>query len=190
MVLLKLLSALQSHTRRRAVLIVALLLQTQISSAAQISEYALKAALLYNFTQFVTWPESAFQSPDSPFQLCVAAEDPFGKTLDNVVVKERVNGHPIVVRRLIDPQNADACHILYIHSSSSLGLKQILDGVKAKPVLLVGEAPNFAAGGGTIALQFIDRRIRMQVNLHAARQANLDISSKLLRLSDVILEEQ
>src|SRR5687767_3666862 len=72
---------------------------------AQTDEYELKAAFLYNFTQFVQWPESAFSAPDTPFQLCLVGEDPFGRILDETVTSEFVNQHPIVVRRIKDVEN-------------------------------------------------------------------------------------
>lgn len=55
---------------------------------AQAQEYSLKAALLSKFGLYVEWPSSAFSSPTSPINLCVAGEDPFGESLDKVVAGE------------------------------------------------------------------------------------------------------
>ena len=41
-------------------------------------EYRVKAAFLYNFAKFVTWPSAAFPNPAAPIVFCVAGEDPFG----------------------------------------------------------------------------------------------------------------
>ena len=63
------------------------------------AEYQVKAAYLFNFGQFVEWPPQAYDSPSAPFVIGVVGEDPFGKTLDEVVAGESLGGHPLVVRR-------------------------------------------------------------------------------------------
>ena len=153
---------------------------------AQAGEYEIKAAFLYNFTQFVQWPESAFSAPDTPFQLCIIGEDPFGHILDDTVTSEFVGHHPIVVRRVQDVANTTACHLAFVAEKSSIPFEAVLEAVGDHPVLVVGELPNFAERGGTIAFRVVNRRIKLEVNLAAARTANLRISSKLLRLSTIV----
>ena len=45
------------------------------------AEPALKAAFLYNFPKFVQWPIETFQSAAEPLVICVAGQDPFGRSL-------------------------------------------------------------------------------------------------------------
>jgi len=52
-------------------------------------EYEVKAAFLFNFTKFVQWPSSAFADANSAFEICIVGDDPFGKTLDDIVQGER-----------------------------------------------------------------------------------------------------
>jgi hypothetical protein len=152
----------------------------------QAGEYELKAAFLYNFTQFVEWPESAFSAPDTPFQLCIVGEDPFGRVLDDIVTTEFVNQHPIVVRRIQNVENTPACHMIFVSENTNIPFESVLDAIGDLPVLVVGDLPQFAEKGGTIAFRLVNRRIRLEVNLSAARMANLKISSKLLRLSTIV----
>ena len=153
---------------------------------SQAGEYDLKAAFLYNFTQFVQWPDNAFSAPDTPFQLCIVGEDPFGRILDDTVTSEFVNNHPIVVRRIQDIENTTACHMIFVASKTGIPFEAVVQRVADQPVLLVGELPDFAQRGGTIGFQIVNRRIRLEVNLEAARVSNLKISSKLLRLSTIV----
>jgi hypothetical protein len=152
----------------------------------QAGEYELKAAFLYNFTQFVEWPESAFSAPDSPFQLCIVGNDPFGRILDDIVTTEFVNKHPIVVRRIQDVENTTACHMVFVAQQTDIAFESVLRSIGDRPILVVGDLPQFAEKGGTIAFRVVNRRIRLEVNLSAARTANLKISSKLLRLSTIV----
>jgi hypothetical protein len=149
-------------------------------------EYELKAAFLYNFTQFVQWPENAFSAPDSAFQLCLIGEDPFGRILDETVTGEFVGKHPIVVRRIRNVENTPACHLAFVSLKTDIPFELVLQTTRDSPVLVVGDDPDAAAKGGTIGLRVVNRRIRLTVNLSAARTAHLKISSKLLKLSTII----
>ena len=40
---------------------------TDLTGRLSVSEYKLRAAYLYNFSKFIRWPESAFESKDSAF---------------------------------------------------------------------------------------------------------------------------
>jgi hypothetical protein len=53
-------------------------------------------------------------------------------------------------------------------------------------VLTVGETESFTAQGGAINFLMIDSKVRLEINLAAVRQANLQVSSKLLSVADVV----
>jgi hypothetical protein len=187
MVLLKNLTQRRQGAKRIFILLIFILtLKSYDVLWARATEYDLKAAFLYNFTQFVQWPENAFSAPDSAFQLCLIGEDPFGRVLDETVTSEFVGKHPIVVRRIRDVENTPACHLAFVSAKSNIPFEVVLETIQDHPVLLVGEDPDSAEKGGTIALRVVNRRIRLTVNLSAARAANLRISSKLLRLSTIV----
>jgi len=65
-------------------------------------EYQVKAAFLFNFSQFVSWPPAAFRSASAPIVIAVLGRDPFGADLDAIVNGENVRGHPLIVRRFSD----------------------------------------------------------------------------------------
>jgi hypothetical protein len=156
--------------------------------AAEPTESELKSVFLFNFTQFVDWPESSFSEPRSSFNLCILGEDPFGKTLDEVISNESVKGHPIVVRRFKEPGESDGCHILYVSPEMMPAIRSRHMPSSDSPTLTVSDIPEFPEHGGMIALHVVNRRLRVRINLAAARAAHLTISSKLLRLSEVIGE--
>jgi hypothetical protein len=57
--------------------------------------------------------------------------------------------------------------------------------LKARKILTVGESRDFLAHGGMILLVNEGGRVRFKVNLDALQEANLSVSSKLLRLAEV-----
>jgi hypothetical protein len=137
---------------------------------------------LYNFTQFVEWPPQALNS-NTAFVIGILGGDPFGNYLDAVVANEKVGGRPIVVKRFNSVSEIGRCHLLFIHNANT---KDVVQAVQGKNILTVGDDDNFLRDGGIIRF-FIERsRIRLQINAAAARASSLDISSKLLRLADVL----
>jgi uncharacterized protein DUF4154 len=150
------------------------------------TEYQVKAVFLFNFSQFVDWPPAAFSDNRAPLVIGVLGHDPFGSTLDEIVRGETVNGRPLAVRRYQSVQQVDACHILFIDRSQEAQLEAIVATLKERSVLTVGDFEGFARRGGMVRLVTVGNRIRMRINLSAAHQAYLDISSKLLRPADVL----
>lgn len=142
-----------------------------------------KAVFLFNFTQFVTWPSFSFNGSNAPFVIGVLGTDPFGRYLDNVVEGEQVDGHPIVVKRYDEAKEARDCQLLFINKSNPA---EVLKEINNQPVLTVSDADNFARKGGMIRFYVENNKIRLQINARAAKAANLSISSKLLRLANVI----
>jgi YfiR/HmsC-like len=155
-------------------------------AAAPVSEYQVKAVFLFNFAQFVEWPTSAFPRPNAPFVIGVLGQDPFGVNLDEVVRGETVNKRPLAVARFHDISEVHDCQILFIPSAELAHLDQILTALKGRSVLTVTDANDPSQRGVMIALVTQDSRIRLRIDLQAARAGNLTISSKLLRPAEIV----
>jgi hypothetical protein len=153
------------------------------------TEYQVKAAYLFNFGQFVDWPARSNEPPGSPFGICVVGKDPFGQTLDDVVRGESLRGRQLVVRRFRDVREIDDCRILFIARSEADRLDQTLQALRGRNVLTVTDIEGAERRGAIIVLVNHDNRIRMRINLSAAKASNLVISSKLLRPAEVIGHE-
>lgn len=148
-------------------------------------EYQLKAVFLFNFAQFVEWPGDAFPESDSSLVIGVLGEDPFGTYLDEAVRGETVNGHPLTVQRYRRVDEITTCHILFIGRPHD-DLEQVLAALKGRKILTVGDADRFASRGGMIRFVTEHNRIRLRINLEAARAEELIISSKLLRPAQIV----
>jgi hypothetical protein len=168
-----------------SLLLSALLSLTPVQTAA-VPEYRLKATFLFQFTQFVDWPAGAFATRQAPLVIGVLGEDPFGTFLDEAVRGETVNNRALVIvryRRLEDVAN---CHVLFVSPSEAGKIREVIAALKGRSILTVGETDGFADRGGIIQFATQDNRIRLRINLEAAKAANLTISSKLLRPATVI----
>lgn len=158
----------------------------QSSDSPESSEYLIKAGFIYNFAQLVQWPAGAFSQEDSPIVIGILGTDPFGAIIDRVIENKKLAGRTLVVKRLKRGAAVKDCNILFVSSSEAAHLDEVIQSTKGMPILTIGETPGFAVRGGIINLTLEGNRVRFEVNIEAAKQANLNISSRLLALAKIV----
>ena len=185
MALLSASASLVRERRRRGfalpVLLAAVLLLGGLPGAAAQTgsmEYRVKAAMLFNFTRFMVWPEDG----RSRLRLCVTGDDPFGPALAGLDGKE-TRGRELEIRRVQDPSALAHCHMLFIADSAHARIPGILARVARDPVVTVSEHEGFVEQGGTVELRVMEGKVRFEINADAAEHEGITISSKLLRLA-------
>lgn len=161
-----------------------------MSAAAQASapsrEYQVKAVFLFNFAQFVDWPPAVFTEESAPLAICVLGDDPFGSYLDDIVRGEQVNSRRLTVQRFRTPEEIKGCQVLFVSRSESRHLEKTLASAREIDALTVSDAEDFASRGGMIQLTMEYGKIRLKINVDAAKASSLTISSKLLRSAEIV----
>lgn len=158
------------------------------SQTSESSEYQLKAAFLFNFAKFVQWPANSFATPQSEFGICVLGDDPFGRSIDDVLHGKTIGEHPVMISRCKDVGEMTHCQIVFVSASEKKRLPEILAALRGTSTLAVGETDGFAASGGVIQFTLEEQRVRFIINVEAAERAKLQISSKLLALAKLVRE--
>lgn len=160
---------------------------TNALHAQAVGEYELKAAFVYNFARFVEWPAQAFKEPGEPIKVCILGENPFGHALDNALQGKLAGGRPFVVEQISGLPRAIGCHILFVSASERKRVRTILAAVPSGcGVLTVGDLDGFAAQGGIVNFTLEAGKIRIEINVAAAGQQGLRVSSKLLSLAKIV----
>jgi len=149
----------------------------------QVTEHQTKAAMLLKFLPYVKWPERAFATPTSPLRIAVIGTDPFGKALDETFKDKKFGARAIEIVRFKTVADIETCHILFAPQSEAARLDKLLEKLAGKPVLLIGESKDFAASGGAINFVLKDKRVAFEINQDAAKRAELELSSQLLKLA-------
>ena len=158
---------------------------TDLTGRLSVSEYKLRAAYLYNFSKFIRWPESAFESKDSAFVIGLLGEDA-PMEIAELLNSRTIGSRHIKVRQYRTGESMDGCHLLYLQSSQKW--KPVLRTLKSSRVITVGDDPSFAEHGGAIQLVTIRKRLRFIINLKAPGFAGVDLDSRLLSLALEIKE--
>jgi hypothetical protein len=150
------------------------------------SEYQVKAVFLFNFAQFVDGPAESFPSPEAPFVIGVLGQDPFGPQLDDAVRGEQAQGRRIVIERYRNVAEIRNCNILFIGRSEAGHLGEILAALQGRSILTVSDADPAGPRGVMIRLVNENSRVRLRIDVAAAKAGNLTISSKLLRPAEIV----
>lgn len=170
-------------------LLVALVILCGASLHAQpraLGEYDVKALFIFNLVQFVEWPASAFPQPDSPLYIGVLGTDPFGDALVTATKGEKVGGRPLVVINGRTLEELRQCQLVFVSRSESARIDAILAAYAGRPVLTVGDMPNFASRGGVLNFYRDGGKVRFDLNRAAAKAADLKVSAQLVRLAKLV----
>lgn len=143
-------------------------------------EYALKAAFIYNFAMFTTWPEL----PDQTINLCVLGRDPFGAAIDTLGGKQ-IGDARLAIRRIKRVSELlGHCQIVFVAESAIEDyMAQEADMQSIYEVLTIADSDGAARRGIMIELTVEDRKIGFEFNRTAALLAHVQVSSKLLRIA-------
>ncbi|MBW8830188.1 MAG: YfiR family protein [Burkholderiales bacterium] len=181
--------ACSAGCRRRA--LAGLLLAPFCSRAEDIStsraEEAVEAVFMRSFTRYVTWPPHAFAEPNSPWSICVVGSDRFDEVLDRTFAGRTELGRPFGVTRARTSEELLRCHIVFVGYDSPMRRRAALEGLKHRPVLTVGDAPDFLFEGGIIRFVVHDR-VAISINLDEARSSSLGISTKMLEVAREVVD--
>ncbi len=174
---------------RKAAVLMALLVWCAPAARAETGqerEHALKAACLFNFCQFISWPADSFDGPSSPIVIGVMGNESFATLLEGMVRGEIVRGRAIRVSRCRRPDEAGSCHLIFVSNAEAPRHGAVLRAIQGRHIVSVGESDAFLSGGGMIALASVQNKVRLRVNLPAVRASGITVSSKLLRLAEIV----
>lgn len=148
-------------------------------------ERRVKAAFLYRFTEFVTWPEAAFARADAPFTIVVIGREAHVEELRQTTAGRTVQGRPVEVRRLVEGEAMPAAQLLFITEPERSRLRE---WVRAAPrhALLVSESDGALDLGSVINFIIVDGRVRFEISLDSAEKRGLRMSSRLLAVAQIV----
>ena len=152
------------------------------------ADFQVKAAFLINFPKYVDWPANAFAETNSPIVVAVFGDENVANEVQNMIGSGRtIGGHPLMLKRIAKEEEINRdCHILFIAASERQRIPSILEKIRGDKILTVSESDDFLDRDGIVNLARQGRKIRLQVNLIAASNAQLKISSRLLVAADVV----
>ena len=151
-------------------------------------EYEVKLGFIYNFINFVTWPKTAFESGSDTLTLCFASDNLYSEVLYKLDGKT-IKGRKLKVITYQEETCLEQSHILFFATQDRELIQQVLDLIKGRSILTIGETEGFTHMGGTINFFKERNRLRFKVNIDAVHRSSLKMSSQLLGSAKIFREE-
>ena len=156
------------------------------SAAITEAEQQVRAQFVYNFANFVEWPDDAFANAKAPIKVCLFGEvdfAPYLYTFAGTLIGER----PLVVQKADEIEQIRAgCHVLYVGQDERVRLPTFWQEIQYIYVLSIGDRHGFADKGGIINILRTRDRVQFDVNIENALINGLFLDSDLLALARVI----
>lgn len=154
-----------------------------------------KAAVVLNIARFVEWPAAQVAARGNRLTLCYFREDVLGEAYD-VIRDRRVNGRDLRLEFIDNAEELTRCDLLLLSEREIQGEVQSPLVARDLPLLVIKDLTNLkpservagAHPGVHVALVRRGSKIGFEINLSAAHDAGLKISSRLLRLAHIVGE--
>jgi uncharacterized protein DUF4154 len=151
-------------------------------------ERRVKAAFLYKFAAYVTWPQP--MGPDSAFTIGVCGDDLLAAELGRVVAGRSVDGRRVVIRHVEEDDPLEGLQMLFISRARTDHLSSMVETGREHSVLTVTEAEGALAMGSVINFVLSGGKVRFEISLGAARRSGLSLSSRLLGVALSVIDEK
>jgi hypothetical protein len=146
-------------------------------------ERGVKAAFLYKFAGYVSWPDSLFPTADTPVRIGVTGDEELANELRRMVATRTSGGRRVEVVSIPPEEIPHGVHMAFRARGTPEAVKDWILEARKEPILVVTETPGALRMGSM--LNFVDRdgRIRFEVGLGAAKSTGITLSSRLLSVA-------
>jgi len=139
-----------------------------------------KAAYLIKFTRYVSWSPERLPAADTPLVIGVSSEGVVSRDLD-AEIRKLVNDRPIRWKKVSSPEEAVACHLVFLTQLEASEAITWLEKLRDLPVLTVVDTGKVDGTGAVIRLIMEGKRLRFDIDCEAMERAGLRISADMLR---------
>ncbi|ARN73333.1 hypothetical protein BST96_03950 [Oceanicoccus sagamiensis] len=158
----------------------------------------LRAAYYFNALKFTRWPVEQLDS-QSPLNIVLVGSDSVSDILAQKLPDYLIHGHKLSVSSLTAEQAngqsnkdlLDKAHAIYFAENTEDKYPYILGNLK-RPVLTGSSIESFANHGGMVEIAYRkqSQKLVFHINTDNLKQSNISISSKLMKISNIVTDHQ
>ncbi len=157
-------------------------------SQTVVNEAQLKSAYIISILNYVQWPN---KDPSKIRNICIYSKNPFDDFLENFAkLSKSENKHPTVISYPSKISEVNDCDVIYFSRSSESELPNFLEVAKDKSILTISDVEGFCAEGGMVEFVSKKNRIKLHINYHSTKDAELEMSSLLLELAKIVINKE
>ena len=160
-------------------------LNVSSAQASTFKESDVKAAFLYYFFHYISWPKQGPELSPPPFEFCVVKNGPVVNALELVLASPKAAKIVVHVSEVSDIEKVSGCDYVFIDSESADYAQAAIAATQGRAILTVSDIEGFAGMGGMIELKRNSNRINVKLNVDVLEAQGLKASSKLLKLTTI-----
>lgn len=138
----------------------------------------LKAVYLFNFTKYIRWPDSSFESKSEKISICVDAPAVFREFLGEIINDKRV-GKAQQLLEVVSLDVAVDCELIYLVKRDNK-----LPITFNNSVIVTDSGDNYFPET-EIKFYILDKKLRFEIDLDKFKKKNITVSSELLKLAKI-----
>jgi hypothetical protein len=163
-------------------IIAIVLTKERVVAQSRETESNLKAAYIYNFTQYINWEAG---HDDEDFIIGELGYSGLDSALGTIARNYLVNNHRIILRHYNKPEDIGYCQILFIPEKCDYPLHTILKRLR-RGVLTIAEKKGYAREGVALNFVLVNDKLKFEANEKAIYNMGLKASSQLLKLAIIV----
>lgn len=164
--------------------------RVRAAQGAGVEAYQTQSTYLRSFADFIDWSASTpNRARSKTVNFCVLGNDPYGELLNKSVLDHPLGDRRTIITRAQHLEDLGSCDVLFVSSSEIKHEAKILEHLRHKEVLTVGDTDDFAARGGIIQFVTNQGHVSFLINVDAAQRAGLRIRASLLALAKIVHDE-
>jgi hypothetical protein len=150
-------------------------------------EYQIESAFIYQFTNFIEWPEDAqIVNKNGKFLISVYGSPQLVTELQASSNGKTIKGYPIEIRLFMKAEELMPSQIVYVKDPGADAFLQILKKIKGKGTLLISHAKGLGEKGSMINFFADEGRIKFEINRTSIETEQFQVNSRLLKLARLI----
>lgn len=162
--------------RKLTVILLTLCITGKLASA---QDEKFKALFMYNFTKYLEWPSD---QKKGEFVIGVYGPSPIIQELNIIAEKKTVGNQPIVVRKIIELEDASKCNIIYIPERQSSKIGEIYQKCASRGILIITDKEGMGKTFAGINYIKVNGKQNFEVNRKNIEGKGIKVNSALLEL--------
>lgn len=171
--------------RAYALAMLACLVGATYPAYASEKEQLVKAAFLFNFIKFASWPSPIDIASQQEINICILGDNTLGRASE-VIEKGSSSKLAINARQISSAPTAPGqCHVVFITNTARV--ESFISQSHAQMALTVSDADGFVQRGGIIGFVKERNKIRLHINKGAADRAGIQLDAQLLEIAGKVI---
>jgi hypothetical protein len=158
-----------------------LLLLTASALRAQTLDYRYQSVFIYNFCQYIQWPQ---QDQFSEITIGVLGNGRVAQQMSQFFAGKSANAKKFVVKAFASPEELQYTQVLFVPVSNRNNLPEILQKVNSQATLLITEKEGWGRQGSGINFVISEEgKYQFELNQSALKKHNLKVATSISALA-------